>query len=59
MMPPQNARYMYVAYGAAIAIYTLYAVSIWWRARALVRRAHARSVPGAARRAVISGMGSG
>jgi hypothetical protein len=38
-MPPQNSGYMYAAYGAAITIYTLYAVSIWWRARALARRA--------------------
>jgi hypothetical protein len=38
-MPPENAGYMYVAYGAAVFLYAGYALSIWWRYRDLVRRA--------------------
>jgi hypothetical protein len=38
-MPPQNAIYMYAAYAAAALIYAGYAVSIWWRARAVIGRA--------------------
>ena len=32
---PENAGYYHAAYAAAAAIYTLYALSIWWRMRAL------------------------
>ena len=33
---PDNATYYYLAYGAAGAIYALYALSLWSRARKLV-----------------------
>ena len=35
---PDNAAYYHAAYIAAGLVYTLYAASIWWRAR----RIHAR-----------------
>lgn len=35
---PSNAGYAYAAYGAAAAIYAVYAFSIWWRARRLAER---------------------
>jgi hypothetical protein len=37
-MPPENAGYMYAAYVAAGIIYAGYALSIWWRFRAVARR---------------------
>jgi hypothetical protein len=37
-MPPDNAGYMYVAYAAACVIYVAYALSLWWRGRALATR---------------------
>jgi hypothetical protein len=37
-MPPENAGYAYAAYAAAITVYTVYAVSIWWRGHALAAR---------------------
>jgi hypothetical protein len=40
-MPPSNAGYAYTAYGAAAAIYGVYAFSIWWRARRLAERQRA------------------
>jgi len=41
-MPPENAGYMHAAYAAAMVIYAGYAVSIWWRARALKARGSMR-----------------
>lgn len=32
-MMPQNAGYYYAAYIVVIAVYALYALSIWWRGR--------------------------
>jgi hypothetical protein len=40
-MPPENAAYAYAAYAAAITVYTLYVLSIWWRGRALAKRIRA------------------
>jgi hypothetical protein len=40
-MPPENAGYAYAAYAAAILVYTLYVLSIWWRGRALAERIRA------------------
>jgi hypothetical protein len=37
-MPPENAGYAYAAYAAAITVYTVYVISIWWRGRALAKR---------------------
>jgi len=37
-MPPENSGYMYAAYVAAGVIYAGYTLSIWWRARVLMRR---------------------
>lgn len=44
-MLPDNAGYAYTAYAAAITIYTVYVVSIWWRGRALARRIRATAPP--------------
>jgi hypothetical protein len=40
-MPPENAGYAYAAYAAAITIYTVYVVSVWWRGRTLAARIRA------------------
>jgi hypothetical protein len=40
-MPPENAGYAYAAYAAAITVYAVYAVSVWWRGRALAVRIRA------------------
>jgi hypothetical protein len=40
-MPPENAGYAYAAYAAAITVYTVYVISIWWRGRALATRIRA------------------
>jgi hypothetical protein len=34
---PDNAGYYHAAYAAAAAVYVLYAISIWWRARKVGR----------------------
>jgi heme exporter protein D len=41
-MPPDNAGYYHAAYAAAVAIYALYAMSLW-RRRARVRAALQRT----------------
>jgi hypothetical protein len=38
---PDNAGYAYVAYVAAITIYAVYVLSIWWRGRTLAKRIRA------------------
>jgi heme exporter protein D len=38
-MPPENASYFHAAYVVTVAVYALYAVSLWRRRRALDRRA--------------------
>ena len=38
---PENASYMYAAYGAATAVFIGYVVSLVARARAMARRGHA------------------
>lgn len=40
-MPPDNVGYAYAAYAAAIAVYTVYSISVWWRGRALASRIRA------------------
>ncbi len=40
-MPPENSGYAYAAYAAAITVYTVYVISIWWRGRALAARIRA------------------
>jgi hypothetical protein len=35
---PDNAAYYQAAYVAAFVVYTLYAASIWWRARRVRER---------------------
>ena len=35
---PENATYMYAAYGVAAAVYGLYAVSLWRRGRRVRER---------------------
>ena len=37
-MLPDNAGYAYAAYAAAITVFTVYAVSVWWRGRPLAAR---------------------
>jgi hypothetical protein len=47
---PDNAGFMHAAYGVAAAVYTLYALSLWRRGRAVRRdlqRNDARSLNGA------------
>jgi hypothetical protein len=41
-MPPHNARFAYVAYAVATAVYAVYAASIWWRARNVARQLRTR-----------------
>ena len=43
LMPPDNAGYVYAAYAAAITVYAGYAVSIWWRGRALASASRRRA----------------
>jgi hypothetical protein len=52
-MFPDNAGYAYAAYAAAITVFTCYALSVWWRARALAARV--RRAGDAPRRAPSSG----
>jgi hypothetical protein len=40
-MLPANSGYAYAAYGAAITVYTVYVLSVWWRGRALAARIRA------------------
>lgn len=40
-MPPENSGYAYAAYAAAITVYTVYVISIWWRGRTLAVRIRA------------------
>lgn len=44
-MPPENAFWYHLAYTVAITVYTAYAVSIWWRRRAVARRGVAPQNP--------------
>lgn len=43
---PDNAGYYHVAYAATLALYTGYALSLWWRRRGLARRRDARAGAG-------------
>ena len=36
---PRNEGYYYAAYALSALVYVAYAVSIWWRARGLDRKA--------------------
>ena len=46
---PENASYMHAAYAVAASAYTLYALSLWRRRRALRDRARRAMTGGAAR----------
>ena len=37
-MPPDNSSYMYAAYAVALAVYGLYALSLWRRRRGVEAR---------------------
>ena len=37
-MPPDNSPYMYAAYAVALAVYGLYALSLWRRRRRVEAR---------------------
>jgi hypothetical protein len=55
-MSPDNAGYYHAAYVIAVLAYTLYALSIWWRARRVrARMARRTSAPGARRSALEGG----
>ena len=43
---PDNAAYYHAAYIAASLVYTLYAASIWWRARRIRARLTERGAAG-------------
>ena len=45
-MPPANSGYAYAAYAAAITVYTVYVISIWWRGRTLAVRIRAATGAG-------------
>jgi hypothetical protein len=40
-MPPENSGYAYAAYAAAITVYAVYVISVWWRGQILAARIRA------------------